>query len=263
MRRAFTLIELLVVIAIIAILAAILFPVFAQAKDAAKGASCLSNTRQWGIASQMYMSDWEDRMFYRQSTNADTSRSHAVVANTVYSAKWWNMLLPYLKNKDIVKCPSASSPKLQPDTDGNVVLPLSYVANAAIESLSSSEVDKPSNVIFIGEKWDTASDGTQVGETWLEGFGNEGDMSEDPARPGHMKAFADRHSGAMNSTFFDGHAGKVRPTKIWGSVWLTGCALVHRYPTLRMCDLSYTGCVRNGTGNICNQWAFSDPYPED
>ncbi|NLE54995.1 MAG: prepilin-type N-terminal cleavage/methylation domain-containing protein, partial [Lentisphaerae bacterium] len=59
MQRRFTLIELLVVIAIIAILAAILFPVFAQAKEAAKKTACLSNARQVGLANSMYLGDWE------------------------------------------------------------------------------------------------------------------------------------------------------------------------------------------------------------
>ncbi|MEL4411502.1 prepilin-type N-terminal cleavage/methylation domain-containing protein, partial [Shewanella algae] len=60
MKRAFTLIELLVVIAIIAILAAILFPVFAQAKAAAKKSACLSNTKQIGTAFNLYLADYDD-----------------------------------------------------------------------------------------------------------------------------------------------------------------------------------------------------------
>ena len=79
--RAFTLIELLVVIAIIAILAAILFPVFAQAKAAAKSSACLSNTRQMGTGVQLYLGDNDDRMFFKSSSNAANTRSGAAFIN--------------------------------------------------------------------------------------------------------------------------------------------------------------------------------------
>ncbi|CAN5488421.1 hypothetical protein BH11ARM2_BH11ARM2_08130 [soil metagenome] len=264
MRKAgFTLIELLVVIAIIAILAAILFPVFAQAKEAAKASSCLSNTKQLGIATQLYLGDYDDQMFFRSSTNAATSRSGASVPGSVYGAKWWNMIAPYAKNRAIYRCPSDPEPKLQPDATGALTIPLSYVANAAAEFLNGSQIGRPADVILLGEKWDKNAAGEVVGETWLEGFGDEGDMGEDPLRPGHMRAFADRHANAMNATYFDGHAKRVKPTQIWASPWLTGCVLVHRYPTPRTCDVSFPGCTRVTDGNICNKWAFLSPYPED
>src|ERR1700677_1343177 len=69
-KKAFTLIELLVVIAIIAILAAILFPVFAQAKEAAKKTSCLSNMKQLGLADIMYVNDHDDTYPYFDMDNA-------------------------------------------------------------------------------------------------------------------------------------------------------------------------------------------------
>lgn len=229
-RKAFTLIELLVVIAIIAILAAILFPVFAQAKETAKAASCLSNMMQWGIATQLYLGDYDDTLFFRQSTNAATTRANVAIPN-IPANRWWNLLQSYVKNKDVYKCPSATVTRLQVDLNGASTIPLTYVANAA-ESLNMSQVEKPAELLTMGEKWE------KVGETWLEGFGTEGDMNEDPANPGHMKAFADLHAHNMSASFFDGHAKKVRPEQIWDSVWLTGCVLVHNYPTLRMCDTS-------------------------
>lgn len=103
-RKGFTLIELLVVIAIIAILAAILFPVFAQAKAAAKKTACLSNLKQSGLAVLMYNTDYDGT--FAQSVYTTDGPSGALVpgfgfhAFTVYDA-----ILPYTKNADIFTCP--------------------------------------------------------------------------------------------------------------------------------------------------------------
>jgi prepilin-type N-terminal cleavage/methylation domain-containing protein len=96
-RRAFTLIELLVVIAIIAILAAILFPVFAQAKVAAKKTQDLSNTKQIGVAMQLYLNDSDDTyMPSNHRINDDSNRE----------VHWSVMLLPYMKNEQIFVSPA-------------------------------------------------------------------------------------------------------------------------------------------------------------
>lgn len=270
LSKAFTLIELLVVIAIIAILAAILFPVFAQAKAAAKGAACLSNTKQMGIAVQMYLNDNDDRMFFRSSTKAASTRAGIAIPSTDPNAsamKWWNQLMPYVKNKDVYHCPGDRSPggptdtMLQVDATGNKTIPLSYVANSAGEDLTTSDVDRVADVLLIGEKWNKASGDADSGETWFE-F-TDGDGNEDPANPGHMLKFADRHQNAMNATYFDGHAHRVKPSQIWSSVWLTGCVLVHRFPTPNNCDTSYAGCTKTTDENLCNKWANANPYPDN
>jgi len=115
---AFTLIELLVVIAIIAILAAILFPVFAQAKSAAKKTQALSNLKQLGTATFLYMSDYND----------------------VVSRKWWDMhvdMLPYTKSIDIFLDPASPAPRPEKRTFTNFNFSDRYPGDT---SLIASEV---------------------------------------------------------------------------------------------------------------------------
>jgi prepilin-type N-terminal cleavage/methylation domain-containing protein/prepilin-type processing-associated H-X9-DG protein len=95
-RRAFTLIELLVVIAIIAILAAILFPVFAQAREKARQSACLSNMKQMGLAHDMYSQDYDETLVAAIQWQEDGSASKY----------WYQLVQPYLKNTGVMRCPS-------------------------------------------------------------------------------------------------------------------------------------------------------------
>lgn len=110
-RYGFTLIELLVVIAIIAILAAILFPVFSQAREKARQASCLSNGRNIGTASSMYISD-HDEVIYAWATRAPGNprvgpNCPADPEDCRRNARPWTILFqPYLRNKQVMYCPS-------------------------------------------------------------------------------------------------------------------------------------------------------------
>jgi prepilin-type N-terminal cleavage/methylation domain-containing protein/prepilin-type processing-associated H-X9-DG protein len=107
-RSGFTLIELLVVIAIIAILAAILFPVFAQAREKARAASCLSNTKQILTAGKMYAQDYdEDSLWYWYSPIAPAGMPATPPPDGIYRP-WMEMLLPYIKNIQIFTCPSGA-----------------------------------------------------------------------------------------------------------------------------------------------------------
>jgi prepilin-type N-terminal cleavage/methylation domain-containing protein/prepilin-type processing-associated H-X9-DG protein len=101
--KAFTLIELLVVIAIIALLAAILFPVFARARENARRSSCMNNLKQIGLGMQQYVNDADETYPPGQPTNTAAPGDGATFAT---------MLLPYIKNEQIFMCPSASSKPL-------------------------------------------------------------------------------------------------------------------------------------------------------
>jgi prepilin-type N-terminal cleavage/methylation domain-containing protein/prepilin-type processing-associated H-X9-DG protein len=199
MRRAFTLIELLVVIAIIAILAAILFPVFAQAKAAAKKTACLAQQRQVGIALQQYMTDCDDTVFFFAHA-VDTSRTQPLVPfGATRENRWWNQIQPYAKNLDILASPSDPGQKPHPLEDGLSGRPLvkrSYVANRALEGLNASLIERPSDIVIV-----TIKNGI-YDDSWFEPPKNLYDKA-----PGTPPVLAlDLQGGGVNLTFADGHA---------------------------------------------------------
>ena len=223
-KRGFTLIELLVVIAIIAILAAILFPVFAQAREKARGTSCLSNVRQLGTAYQMYLQDF-DETFPPHVTErtAPAGTPDTALDRAPYSYK--NKLSPYVKNEGIFKCPSAPKwPAPGPGqwftTDyGNnhneANLPSSsnqawYVANPDFgfnELVGLAQLTYPARFIIIGDAG--RSDGTP----------SRGGMYPQPWAfdvPTQARFLA-RHQGGGNIAYGDGHAKWVKPEGTWHS----------------------------------------------
>lgn len=109
-RSGFTLIELLVVIAIIAILAAILFPVFAQARAKARQTSCLSNTKQLALGFHMYAQDYDEMFPYwswwYSSDTGGCPRGDRPNACRQFGSLWFNAIYPYVKNGGVYTCPS-------------------------------------------------------------------------------------------------------------------------------------------------------------
>jgi prepilin-type N-terminal cleavage/methylation domain-containing protein/prepilin-type processing-associated H-X9-DG protein len=278
-HKAFTLIELLVVIAIIAILAAILFPVFAQAREKARAIACLSNMKQIGMGEQMYIQDNNERLFFRPAnsiTRVGSGRSGIVITNTLAydRAQWWNLLMPYEKTNAIFACPDDSVKPLSLDVTGKSIIPRSYVASCTAEDLTLAQVDDPTETIVVTEKWGhvdngAGTTGTKVNnETWMEPFdGDECMMGSDAntsggclsPQPGYsvgMVKMANWHQGGMNSAFFDGHAKWLRPATIWQSADLTGCTLIHEYPSTQpgseVCDQTIAGCTAPVNRDMCN-----------
>jgi prepilin-type N-terminal cleavage/methylation domain-containing protein len=159
LRMAFTLIELLVVIAIIAILAAILFPVFAQARDAARKASCISNCKQIGTAVMMYTQD-HDESYYWQSAwdQQDDWGAGPWGASFMSYIRWPVRHMPYIKNTGVFLCPSDKNRNRGVGASGGgaVPYPVSYGTNLMLMTYTTgpvtlAQIQKPAEKIFIAE----------------------------------------------------------------------------------------------------------------
>jgi prepilin-type N-terminal cleavage/methylation domain-containing protein/prepilin-type processing-associated H-X9-DG protein len=109
-RQGFTLIELLVVIAIIAILAAILFPVFARARENARRASCMSNLKQIGLGFIQYAQDYDERLPTNQANTTQPNGPVGSASSVPKTFTWDEEIFPYVKSTQIFTCPSAVGP---------------------------------------------------------------------------------------------------------------------------------------------------------
>jgi prepilin-type N-terminal cleavage/methylation domain-containing protein/prepilin-type processing-associated H-X9-DG protein len=146
-RRAFTLIELLVVIAIIAILAAILFPVFARARENARRASCQSNLKQIGLGILQYVQDYDEK--FPPATVSDPN----VVG-------WAGAIQPYVKSEQLFRCPSSlTSPTNDPALPIRLIGSFTdYFYNYNLNQTSQAQLEYSSNVVMNGDSNGGAAD---------------------------------------------------------------------------------------------------------
>lgn len=210
MKRAFTLIELLVVIAIIAILAAILFPVFAQAKAAAKKTAALSNCKQFGLSFSMYNTDYDDTFLVQQ--NADELNDRG---------EFQYILQPYVKNRDIFYDPARTRTGCDTSLDktGRCV---GFAPNFGIYSYNNGNglfhMGEPDPAFPGNTRWRgrSGSDFAQPADTIMAGATNDTNMYTLSFyfQTGDGKGeSALRHGGQYPFSFVDGHAKTIKMSR--------------------------------------------------
>ncbi len=217
----FTLIELLVVIAIIAILAAILFPVFAKAREKARQTSCMSNVRQLCTAQLSYAQDYDERLpihDFRYGVTPNDVAPHNGSGENAMS--WRYTCLPYTKNAQIYICPTYEKPDEGMccfNIDEYAGIRRSYGQNYAYRlddgNRKLASCPRPASIILIGEDREWWGDVDIVQNDYI--FGR---IWFDPDNKGLITT----HNGQSNWGFTDGHAKSIKPVATLGAITTWG-----------------------------------------
>ena len=213
-RGGFTLIELLVVIAIIAILAAILFPVFAKAREKARQTSCLSNVKQIMLGVQMYAQDYDERLPEGTSYWESPWNTGATDAGP-----WYALIDPYVKNTQVYICPSQRHTETFPSTGDPSLLwddwdsmEISYGANMDLgrPGVPLGNLKQPADWVWLVEY-------AYFSNYWYDGDGRGcATLPNDYYRPWGSRAKFE-HNGQMNLGFVDGHAKSMSKGMMMGA----------------------------------------------
>ncbi len=209
MRKGFTLIELLVVIAIIAILAAILFPVFARAREKARQTSCLSNVKELVLGMLMYAGDFDE--MFPMCRYPDDTYYPSPIDGVSCTFSWPQLTHPYLKNAQVLECPSDERDRPR-YTNGSTTNMSRYSygrnysyfngtgnkSSLVAGNIKMAQLQEPAGTIMIGE----ADDCNRCGPRSANWPG-DGSISVDTQMGGYLDP---RHNDGMNFGFFDGHA---------------------------------------------------------
>jgi len=198
LKKGFTLIELLVVIAIIAILAAILFPVFARAREAARKSSCTSNLNQLGKAFLMYSTDNDEQWCQMWNGNATVDPTRVL--------NWPSATQPYIKNRQVLRCPS--------DPVRNCAV--SYNGNNFLGQIADAAIVAPADCVILMDGY--TGEGGNYSPT---NAGTDGGLNADytiwdaTSRATRRDKNLPRHSMTNNMVFADGHCKSTKTLRYW------------------------------------------------
>ena len=214
-------IELLVVIAIIAILAAILFPVFAQAREKARGITCISNARQMGTALQMYLQDYDEQFHKGAGMNVPAGNGFGPNTSIDGWGNWPWFYGPYVKNVGIFDCPTSPDDTrnltgVNWGNDGNYGYNYSGLTrDEGTPPRALAEIIEPASVFVIFDSGDPA---VRAGTNNFAGLLEELDINincDSNRWPnGYTKECAIRHHGRTSMVFADGHAKSISWTQL-------------------------------------------------
>lgn len=224
--RGFTLIELLIVIAIIAILAAILFPVFARARENARRSACQSNLKQIGLGLAQYTQDYDERMPIQQGANVLNFMTPAATTppGTPLTMNLFYQIYPYIKNTGVYRCPSGApfpdTGTLRPTATNNT----SYVMNGVVlhddantgttnphqPALNIAVIPNAAEIIVVQEFAFATNSYLQRPRPNVVGSGYRydywhGSNTYSTATCPNVTCIADEHFGGGNLLFCDGH----------------------------------------------------------
>ena len=221
-KKAFTLIELLVVIAIIALLAAILFPVFARARENARKSSCQNNLKQIGIGLLQYVQDYDERFpQYEVGSNAATDAPYYDPVSGV-SMSWDLVTQPYFKSMQLLRCPSDTRSAVYNNLAKFGSVRRSYAmanylrdANGSRQGCHQSDIPLPSYTVMVGERRGCGN-GAVASNWYLCGIfdavdktaaNNAFDLAGGNAQSEMI------HLGGANVLYADGHVKSMRGSK--------------------------------------------------
>jgi prepilin-type N-terminal cleavage/methylation domain-containing protein/prepilin-type processing-associated H-X9-DG protein len=209
--RGFTLIELLVVIAIIAILAAILFPVFAKAREKARQTSCLNNVKQLATAFMQYAQDFDEKFPYFWPDNSGGADGWGV--------PWWCVTQPYVKNLQVLWCPSMNHSATGTYWTWPYYYP-NYGMNHYIQYNTSGAgamgvIKRPAEIVLLADSCHGM--GAEWRFAWPMAPGNSASSpTKCTAATTNMAESYCPHNGGSNYAFVDGHSKWMQATSFYG-----------------------------------------------